>query len=267
MKKYGDELGFGPDLLTKLEGMGRLEHWAAYSGGKDSGALTHWLWTQGKLKGVLSVNTTIGCDDTTQFIRKTCKEFGWDLVELTPPKGYDDFVRRFGFPKEGGHNLIMRWLKYKPLQIWARDNKANKPVIHSGVRSGESDRRFVNVTSLMQDSSLWMGAPIREWSTAAVFDYVDRFKIGISPVYNYLHISGDCLCGSFGDASEAMLIRMFYPDIANHIKSLEDEIRESPKIKPAYKKWGNNSSMTGTMEQKQLTEQLVCNDCRYRVPT
>ena len=43
-----------------------------------------------------------------------------------------------------------------------------------------------------------------------------------SPVYETMHISGDCLCGCFAKEEELGLLKMFHPEVYEEIKRIEE---------------------------------------------
>jgi len=78
-------------------------------------------------------------------------------------------------------------------------------------------------------------------------------NLEICPVYQTLHISGDCLCGSFAEKGEAELVTTFHPEVAKQIQSLENKYRGT---------WGNGSSIRGALQQSKIAD-FVCSECMY----
>jgi 3'-phosphoadenosine 5'-phosphosulfate sulfotransferase (PAPS reductase)/FAD synthetase len=261
------KFGSGTNLLDNINKIdGKREYYALYSGGKDSGTVAKWADEAGVLKACVFVDTTIGVNETKQFVRKTCKDYGWDLIELQPPRSYQEFVLKFGFPKIQGHDMIMRWLKYKPIQLFCRDNKSRKPCMMSGVRVEESKRRFGNVTPFMVDGNLWTCSPIWDWSLFKVLAYSTHRRLSISPAYNKISMSGDCLCGAFGDNVERQMIKGFYPEVDEKIRKIEELVKNVDTIRVENRKvWGNDrvKKYHADLANKDFTEgeSMICNDC------
>ena len=86
-----------------------------------------------------------------------------------------------------------------------------------------------------------------------------------SPVYDTLHISGDCLCGCFAKKEELKLLQMFHPEVFNEIKRLEKKLMEEGReYAKRYKTWGGCKTQglaTENTEAQSQIESFLCNDC------
>ena len=94
-------------------------------------------------------------------------------------------------------------------------------------------------------------SPIFKWSTVEVWDYIKEHKLERSPIYNTMHISGDCFCGAFSSRGESNFLQMFHPELANRLIELE---------KKYGGKWGNQISMVDMKSQTKLDD-LICMEC------
>jgi len=225
-----------------------------FSGGKDSLVACHYLWFQGKLNEVLYCKTGIGLKENFDYVVETCDKFGWKLniVEPKDNESYEDFIRKFGFPHQGMHSAIMGYLKWHPLRKFAR----GKDIIYvSGRRRRESRRRMGKVKGELETTeNITFYSPLLEWTDKMVWDYIKNNSLERCPVYDTLHMSGDCLCGAFSELGESELIATFHGYMAEHIKSLEIDYGGQ---------WGNNSSMIGALKQDKI-DSFVCNECVFR---
>jgi 3'-phosphoadenosine 5'-phosphosulfate sulfotransferase (PAPS reductase)/FAD synthetase len=83
-----------------------------FSGGHDSICATHLASQHRAFNGnVYHINTGIGSKYTREFVEKTAKSLGWNLVVLKSPISYEDCVRDHGFPGPAGHQYIYSRLK------------------------------------------------------------------------------------------------------------------------------------------------------------
>jgi len=209
------------------------------------------MWSQGKLNEVLYCKTGIGLQENIDYVHDTCQLYGWKLNVVEPKQGetYEDFIRKFGFPHQGMHSAIMGYLKWHPLRKWAR----GKDIIYvSGRRRKESKRRMSIMKGKIETvEKMTFYAPLIDWNTCEVMDYIKENKLDICPVYQTLHMSGDCLCGAFSELGEAELISTFHQSISSKIRHLERKY---------CSKWGNQSSMIGALTQSKISE-FICNDC------
>ena len=94
-------------------------------------------------------------------------------------------------------------------------------------------------------------SPLFNWTTRQVWDYINDNDLEVCPVYKTMHMSGDCMCGSFSESGEAELLATFHPVLARRIKQLEEKYKG---------RWGNQSSITGALNQSKISS-FVCADC------
>ena len=269
-----------------------------FSGGKDSLVVGHYTNT----KKAVYCKTGVGLN--FDYVLETCNKLGWELEVIFPKVGeaFEDFVRKFGFPHVSMHNAVMGYLKWHPLRSWNRGLEI-KPLLLSGRRKKESKRRMrmKSNTEYTETEGMRFHAPIYQWTTKQVWDYIKNNKLEVSPIYETMHISGDCFCGAFAQKGESQLLYTFHKDLALRMKELEDVVKQDiidldVRIKAmplskrrvylgkVYKskkwqeyqnlvslkrtleqncKWGNNTSMTGSFQQSKLTD-LICAECVIR---
>ena len=61
-----------------------------FSGGNDSTILAHMM--RHRADYAVHANTTIGIEETRQFVRDTCQTWGLELLERTGPTSYRELV-------------------------------------------------------------------------------------------------------------------------------------------------------------------------------
>jgi len=193
--------------------------WVLFSGGKDSTSVAHYLASQNKLDGCIFLDTGIGTPDIIPFVKSICEKRGWRLEIARTPRSYENMVERYGFPRHYSHNMYMTGLKLHALQVFKK--KFGKVDLASGVRYAESKRRFQNVKEVSIIAGMKCYAPIADWTTKQVWNYIRENNLEISPAYQKLHISGDCLCGAFAQKEESMILKIFYPEVFERITKLE----------------------------------------------
>lgn len=229
-----------------------------FSGGKDSLSVCHYMWKLGLLNEVLYLRTGIGTTENFDFVLETCNKYNWKLNVMDPkPRfSYESFVKRFGFPHSGIHGGVMAQLKWYQIRQFAKDHKKENIAFISGRRKKESARR-INKKSVRPndkpETNIVMCSPLYYWTNSDIQNYIKQQELDLCPVYQTLHMSGDCLCGSFAEIGESELIKTFHPDLAQKILVLE---------KKYGGKWGNHVSMTGTIDQRKISE-FVCSECIY----
>lgn len=207
---------------------------ALFSGGHDSLCSTHYAMTNGLAQEVVHVNTGIGIEATRVFVRETCREHGWTLTEMYPARSYDDLVLTYGFPGPAGHQIMYRRLKERSLAAFARERKPRRGAdalsYVTGVRKDESARRMRGQAEEVQVAPklgwTWR-APILEWSKADCNAYIAREGLRRSPVVDVLHMSGECLCGSFARPGERGELRLWFPAVDRRLAALEERVRDA----------------------------------------
>ena len=77
-------------IHTHAEGRRIVATCVLYSGGNDSTTLAHML--RQYATHAIHANTTIGIEETREFVRNTCEEWGLPLIERTAPTSYRNLV-------------------------------------------------------------------------------------------------------------------------------------------------------------------------------
>src|SRR5574343_686566 len=204
-----------------------------YSGGNDSSTFMHVL--KESLTHAAHMNTGIGIRETREFVRSVCSQYGLPLLEVQPKEGraYEDLVRTWGFPGPSAHGFMYRYLKERGFGV-VRKNFVTKPrhervVFVSGVRVFESDRRMRNTEERRRDGSIQWCSAVMYWTNDHMREYRERFDVPRNPVSDHMHMSGECLCGSYAKPGEIHEIEFFYPEAAAEIHRLESVARSAKK--------------------------------------
>jgi len=245
-------------IVREAETMGATRFYALVSGGKDSITAAHVVNSIRPVDGVLFIDTTVGLAETRRFVEAFCRERGWPLTILQPAMTYDAIVAKYGFPGPSMHRYTYIYLKWKPLAAWVRAHPDRKHLaLISGLRRTESKRRGRTVGEAVErDRSckdMLFVAPLSNWPTEDVWSYLRAHDLPVSPAYEALHLSGDCLCGAFAQRDERSLITTFYPELAARISALEASCARP------YNTWGHGAQRCN--RNKRL---FACADCQAR---
>ena len=222
--------------------------YALFSGGHDSLTATavtmEWAELVGQPAQVVHINTGIGIPETRKFVRTTCRERGWELLEyealpraehLRAPGTYEELVLRFGFPGPAGHTLAYRALKHRQLErLWREQKllhpKGSRPVFATGIRRQESVRRMGYHTESIRrwkgSSWVWVN-PLLDWSKAECHELMEARGLPRNRVVDLLHMSGECLCGAFAARGERDEIRLWFPEVDAYLAELEQRVYEA----------------------------------------
>ena len=222
-----------------------------FSGGKDS--LVACIVAE--VKKVVYCRTGVGLNE--EYVKEMCKMFGFELIIVEPKSGesYEDFVKKYKFPHQGMHNSVFGFLKGHPIRKWHNEQKklGKKILFISGRRKNESARRRRMKSNKEYNTfdGMKFWSPIFDWDTPRVWAFLKEHDIPRSPIYDTMHISGDCFCGAFSSRGESNFLQIFHPELANRLIELE---------KKYGGKWGNQISMVDMKKQTKLDD-LVCVEC------
>lgn len=215
--------------------------WAVlYSGGNDSTVLAHMM--RHRVDCAIHANTTIGIEATRQFVRDTCSAWGLDLIEKSPPQTYRDLVLERGFPGPAMHFKMYARLKERALDA-VRSELITNPrreriLFIAGRRRSESKRR-ATIPAMETDGSAIWASPLVMWTKLDMNTYrLMQGDVPVNEVSEKLHMSGECLCGSYAKPGELEEIRFWYPEMAAEIDALQAEVRAVGHREP-FCTWGH----------------------------
>ncbi|MCZ0981904.1 phosphoadenosine phosphosulfate reductase family protein [Streptomyces diastatochromogenes] len=80
---------------------------ALFSGGNDSTTMLHLV--RDRITHAVHVNTTIGIEETREFVRTTTADMGVPLIEAFPPHSYGELVRGEVIASKGKHEGEPVW--------------------------------------------------------------------------------------------------------------------------------------------------------------
>lgn len=232
---------------------------ALLSGGKDSWTTAQVLANADRLLGCVALGTGISTPEWRDFLIDGCRKRGFPLEFHHTTESYEDLVRKFGFPGVGMHQQFMSMLKGRAIREFKRKHPTG--ILASGTRKDESQRRFASTKPL----SVWEGVPILtpiyDWTTEETWEFFRVNGFERSPAYQYLMVSGDCLCGAFAVQGEAEALRLGYPKIADHMDALGREIHDAfPKRCKwgwGWQEWANGKRR----KRKTAREASICSEC------
>lgn len=223
---------------------------ALYSGGNDSTTLAHL--TRPWVTHLAHANTTVGLEKTREFVRETAAGWGVPLVERSSPKHWEDSYRALvlerGFPGPGQHYKMFQRLKEHALYAIARelapDGNRQRVLFLAGRRREESQRRADVPEMERRDFIMWC-SPLVAWTKLDLNTYRLMCAEGgepvpANPVSDILHMSGECLCGSFAHKGELEEIALWFASDPGLqvIAELEELLKGREDIPPKRRRWG-----------------------------
>lgn len=242
-----------------------------FSGGNDSTVLAHLFREQADYAA--HANTTIGIEKTRDFVRNTCEEWGLSLLERKPPRESDHYralVLDQGFPGPGHHFKMFQRLKERVIEQIQRELVGNpykeRVVFLAGRRRDESQRR-ATIPEMERTGSRVYVSPLVNWTKADLTTYrLMQGDVPVNEVSDLIHMSGECLCGSFASAGEREEIGYWFPEIFEEIAALEAEIADRDDI-PGHRKtwgWGADPAVLKRSRSKPSKVGALCSSCEDR---
>jgi 3'-phosphoadenosine 5'-phosphosulfate sulfotransferase (PAPS reductase)/FAD synthetase len=217
-------------LARAVERFSPIGVWGLFSGGHDSLSACFIASRHPLFKGVIHANTGIGVEATREFVRRTCAEQRWPLLEYKAientnrfnkpdPMDYRAMVLRWGFPGPAGHGIMYTRLKLRALLRHEREHKASSRKSNprfvmyvSGQRSAESTRRMGHMSRdpeiSTEERRIWV-APIHDWSKSHTAELIEFAGLERNFIVDLLHKSGECLCGAFAEKGELAELQMW----------------------------------------------------------
>lgn len=265
-----------------------------FSGGNDSTTLAH-LFRQ-DVDFALHANTTIGIEETRDFVRNTCEEWGLSLIERTPPRETDQYRHLVltrergkkgqalgGFPGPAMHFKMFQRLKERAIEQVRREIVTNprreRFVVILGRRRSESQRRS-RISVVDRRGSRLNVSPLVNWTKADLNTYRLRMAREGNPLprntaSDLIHMSGECLCGAFAAPGERDEIAYWFPGPFEQIAELEAALADRDDIPGHRKTWGwgadpiKKRAETEYLKQFDVIEEaptsgLMCSSCDDR---
>lgn len=237
-----------------------------YSGGNDSTVLAHMM--RDRVDYAVHANTTIGIEETRQFVRDTCNAWGLELIERTAPVSYRELVLERGFPGPAMHFKMFQRLKERALREVQRelitDPRRQRVLYIAGRRRAESRRRINIPLYEVNGSAIW-ASPIAMWTKLDINTYRLMYgDVPVNTVSERLHMSGECLCGAFAKPGELDEIRFWFPEMARQIDELESEVRAAGHKEP-FCRWGHGQGKPTEKTGKLCTSCDIAQDALFEV--
>jgi 3'-phosphoadenosine 5'-phosphosulfate sulfotransferase (PAPS reductase)/FAD synthetase len=215
-----------------------------FSGGNDSTTLAH-LFTRVRRVATHAIhaNTTIGIEQTRQYVRDTCATWGLSLIEKRAPISYRDLVLERGFPGPGHHWKMYSRLKERALDLARHDlgvanSRTKAAVFIAGRRRAESERRQ-DVPLYESDGSVIWVSPLAMWTKLDLNTYREMFDdVPRNEVSDLLHMSGECLCGAFAKPGELEEVGHWFPEVKAEIEQLQRDVAAAGHEAP-FCTWGH----------------------------
>lgn len=239
---------------------------ALFSGGDGSLRSTHWYMNNVPSCRVAHINTGIGLPQTNEFVRETCKRYGWDLTEIRAKEDcgqdYDKIVRRYGFPGPAQHQAMYIQLKERAIEELVRRNKVFRSrqnvMLLTGIVQDDSERRSGYGDHLIKKNKAQIWVNGLYWSDkSATYHYLMEHRIRRNPVAIELGMSGECGCGAYADKGELAIWRRANPAFGERI----DRLQEQCRFAGVHARWEGRPPKERADKRTSEMFMPMCRDC------
>ncbi|MEZ3117800.1 phosphoadenosine phosphosulfate reductase family protein [Halobaculum sp. MBLA0147] len=265
---------------------------ALVSGGHDStaAALAAINSPHVTVDAILYIDTGIGVPEAKRWVRAWAQTHDVPFRSVgaeyrRPIDEYHNLVANFGFPGPPSHEKMWINLKDKPLRGFIAAETDDPPVLITGIRKHESDRRaeIAPDSGISTTNQAVYVSPLIDFTDSEIADYreanaadleVPAYREhdddrGFNPVTEKLHTSGDCLCGAFGRRDELRELELFYPAVYDYLSTLEGHVVDSAlqgRVDPRFALWAHGQDQDGydTGVDHQQAGLNLCSACSNR---
>ena len=272
------------EIMEEAISKGLNRFYCLYSGGQDSACTTHFIATNypKQFAGVVHSETGVSLKQTREFVIRYCKEMGWPLTITYAPKrkrrpgpfgweySYENFCKEKGFPGPHLHQNVMGYLKYYGWRRFMINKKLTEPgcCLISGVRKKESLNRekFREYTKkrINYDGSMTFVLPFLYKNGIQMGRYFIENGLKKSPAYDMgFNISGECMCGSFANPWERLLIQRNDPDLFKRLVALEADVKKMGTWRAKHNtEWGKSKPVATLKKRrtKSLGIEMYCTE-------
>lgn len=247
-------------IVKFLEGHELVASCVLFSGGNDSTVLAHLMRQRGLVTHAVHANTTIGIEETRQFVRDVCSAWALPLLERRAPVSYEELVMERGFPGPGMHWKMYTRLKERALDA-VRAELVTRPrrqrVLFIAGRRRQESRRRQGIPLYERDGSIIWTSPLANWTSLDLNTYrLLHRDVPVNRVSELLHMSGECLCGAFARPQELEEVAEWFPEVAEQIAELERRVTEAGFTAP-LNRWGHGAGVASASGR-------LCSSCTAR---
>jgi 3'-phosphoadenosine 5'-phosphosulfate sulfotransferase (PAPS reductase)/FAD synthetase len=239
-----------------------------FSGGRDSALACYIAKRLADVEGwrykLIHVDTTIGLEETEEYVGVYARWLGAELVVLRPDRTFEEYVTRYPYwphvypPK-------MRWcyykLKLRPVEKYLKRNYRKGDIVVMGIRRDESDFRKRRYTGVFMEKhykgaklvvKIWL--PLLYVDDETIDRLIKQYGIPESPVWYVIGSSGECFCLAGSSKKTVARAVCAFPKLRIRLMKIDDIIH-------ANRRKGESYTIFLKDEQKRLKvwlQEIVC---------
>jgi 3'-phosphoadenosine 5'-phosphosulfate sulfotransferase (PAPS reductase)/FAD synthetase len=216
--------------------------------------------------------TGTGIKETTDFARKVGEESGLSWLEANAGDSYERYVLRKGFYGIGhtAHTMAYHTLKSehfkKALSRHIRQGQKGRNILLiNGARRQESQNRKLSMIQPIKvdKGNIWVNI-VNDWSALDRNTFLSEYER--NPVYDILHRSAECLCGTMQNQETRKEVSYWFPKWGGWLVDLE---REACNRGFCWK-WGEDLPKA-IKDQKRIEKEVkngqqwlpMCQSCQF----
>jgi 3'-phosphoadenosine 5'-phosphosulfate sulfotransferase (PAPS reductase)/FAD synthetase len=213
---------------------------------------------------LVHIDTTIGLEETEEYVRRYAQWLGAELVILRPDHTFEEYVARYPYWPHI-YPPWARWcyhkLKRRPVEKYLKQHYREGDIVVMGIRKPESDFRMKNYVAVFMEkfykeakvkAKIWL--PLLYADDETVDRLIKKFGIPESPVWCAIGSSGECFC--LAGSSERAVKRAVcaFPKLRIRLMRIDDIIH-------ANRREGESYTIFLKQKRKRLKEwlqEVVC---------
>ena len=248
-----------------------------FSGGRDSALACYIAKRLADVKvwrfRLVHIDTTIGLEETEEYVRQYAQWLGAELVVLRPGLSFEQYVAKYPYWPHI-YPTWARWcyhkLKRVPLERYLRQHYKREDLVVLGVRRSESlfrerEYRDVFIEKNYSDAGVrakvWL--PLLRVADDAVDRLIEKFMIPQSPVWRRIGMSGECFCLAGSSKSNVIRAVKAYPELAERLSRIDDIIHQNRQKGESYPIFLKKEKIRLKIWLRNIAEQPTLLDYRY----
>jgi 3'-phosphoadenosine 5'-phosphosulfate sulfotransferase (PAPS reductase)/FAD synthetase len=239
-----------------------------FSGGRDSALACYIAKRLADVKGwgfkLVHIDTTIGLEETEEYVRVYARWLGVELVVLRPDRTFEEYVARYPYWPHI-YPPRFRWcyykLKLRPVEKYLKRNYRKGDIIVMGIHGDESEPRRLRYGGIFMEkyykgakvkAKIWL--PLLYVDSKTIDRLIKQFGIPESPVWYAIGSSGECFCLAGSSKGTVKRAVCAFPKLRIRLMKIDD-------IMHANRREGEGYPIFLKDERKRLKvwlQEIVC---------
>jgi 3'-phosphoadenosine 5'-phosphosulfate sulfotransferase (PAPS reductase)/FAD synthetase len=216
-----------------------------FSGGRDSALTCYIAKKVADVRGwsfrLVHIDTTIGLEETEEYVKRYAEWLGAELVVLRPDYTFEEYVAKYPYWPHV-YPPWARWCYHKlkriPLERYLKQHYRDGDLLVLGVRRDESAFREREYNAVFTEkyysdakvnAKLWL--PLLYVDDETLDKLMKKFGIPESPVWYLIGSSGECFCLAGASKKKVERAVRAFPKLCIRLMRIDDIIHANRRNK------------------------------------